>query len=139
MNTKSLKSLALMMTLGLLFTASNVIADDQYILEDCDGYVTSLPNVNRETLSHSIDDHRSELRNRQSSLQVKVSNQAFSKLDAAITIVMPGGLLYAAYKTQRHLALKTSLNQVNQDIDQLSADLLNLATLDNKMVVASID
>lgn len=135
----SLKIFVLALISGLLLNSSNAMAENRYVLEDCDGFVTSLPNLDRESLSHNIDNHRTELRNQQSNLQVRVAEGSFSKLDAAITIVMPGGLLYAAYKTERQHALKTNLAQVNQDIDQLSSDLLNLASLDNKLVLASLD
>ena len=59
--------------------------------------------------------------------QVLVQSVADKKLnsnDAIITVIMPGGLLYAGYKKVRYEQAKNELARVSADIEEFSGDIL---------------
>ncbi|MGD2055551.1 MAG: hypothetical protein PVJ15_02000, partial [Gammaproteobacteria bacterium] len=48
--------------------------------------------------------------------------------DALITVIMPGGLLYAGYKQARYEQAKNELARVSADIEEYSSDILAMQT-----------
>ncbi len=137
MKSPAVKSLVMSLFVTCCFAATNGIADDRFIKQDTDGFCTSFRVVENGTLTKRIRAGRSTLQQRQATLAQRVSKQKFSGLDALITIVMPGGLLYAAIKRSNQLVKRQELTQLTQDINQLTGDLLTLESASGKLQIAT--
>jgi len=57
-----------------------------------------------------------------------VEKSRFKTRDALITLIMPGGLIWAASRHQQHLQAQQRLAEVNGQIDELETDLDMLET-----------
>ena len=124
MKRHHLKSLlTLLATCLLVFTSNGFAGEDRAMLTDRDGFCASLPQGNRETLTLRIQHNRNQLVWQQSNLSKRVESLKFGKLDTLITLVMPGGLLYAAIRKGTERKEKGQLEQLTQELASLNVDL----------------
>jgi hypothetical protein len=119
-------------------TVTNSFAEERFIVTDAEGYSTSLRMVDVKTLTQRIRTSRSTLQGQRDALAKQVAKQRFSSLDTLITIVMPGGLLYAAIKRGSQLEKRQDLAQLTQDINQLSGDLQSFEIAYGDLQIASL-
>lgn len=87
------------------------------------GLVISLPAVSPYELMEQLAKTQSELEAQKSDLTRIAQESKFTIEDGIITAVMPGGLVYAAYVSQRHLRAVTRLASVSRQLIELSEDL----------------
>ena len=113
-------------------------ADQRFITQDSEGFCTTLPYLEKEAIARHIQESRLRMNERKLELEKRVKNQRFSVLDVAITLVMPGGLLYAAVKRGSQLKERKTLSLVTQDIKQLSGDLLTFQSADSNLRIAAV-
>ena len=97
-----------------------------------------LPDVDRETLIDAIETLRGELLQHKRELVEHVADSKPDGGDALITVIMPGGLLYAGYKKARYEQAKDELARISADIEELSDDLLAMQALSAPVVVAQL-
>jgi len=83
-----------------------------------------LPYVDRDALVENVRQLRSRLIQRKQELIKLVADKQMDGGDALITLIMPGGLLYAGYKQARYENAKTELDRISEDIEEYSDDLL---------------
>lgn len=125
-------------TLLLWGLAPLVQADEpaRVIQQDSDGFCVTLRNVSEVTLTRHIQELQQDLKNQVVVLKEEVQRKSFKALDTLITVIMPGGLVYAklrldSYKKSQHAMSLASeeLAQVSQDLDafQSSKEVLVLA------------
>ncbi len=67
---------------------------------------------------------RAHLQERADSLSRYVDENGLGAKDVIITVVMPGGLLYAAYRKAKLHEAQQELVAVNADVNELGRDLL---------------
>ena len=89
-----------------------------------DHFIIHLPDVDREALVEQVGALRSRLIQRKQVLVQSVADKKLNSNDAIITVIMPGGLLYASYKKIRYEQAKNELARVNADIEEFSDDIL---------------
>jgi len=106
------------------------------LLSDTGQFTIQLPAVEHAVLVEQIEILRSQLIEDKQELVQSVADNKMDGGDAVITVIMPGGLLYAAYKKARHEQAKNALVSVSADIEELSADLLSLQSSASPTVVA---
>lgn len=111
-------------------TLSPVSGTDQFTIQ--------LPVVDHEALIEQVETLRSQLIDHKQALVQMVADKKLDGRDAVITAIMPGGLLYAGYKKARYEQAKIELASVSTDIQELSADLLNLQSRSAPTVVARV-
>ena len=99
-------------------------------------FIIQLPDVDREALAEQVRLLRSQLIERKQALVLSVADKQLDGGDALITIIMPGGLLYAGYKKARYEHAKHELDRVNADIEEFSGDLLAVQSRSAPVVVA---
>ena len=75
--------------------------------------VVQFPDVDREVLMDQLRALRSQLIQRKQALLQRVADKKLDRTDAIITIIMPGGLLYAGYKKVRYEQAKEELARVS--------------------------
>lgn len=117
------------------FTTGSVLADqagdhgtiqEQLIWVEAvegNGFITQVPAIDSHLLAERIEQLRSELIQHQQQLTQAVEKTRLDTGDAVITVIMPGGLLYAGYRKREHTLAKNRLASVTDDIDELTRDL----------------
>ena len=127
-------SIALFCTAFLLQTAqaeqSTITTPDQLAIE--------LPDVDREALVDQLRTLRSRLIQRKQTLVQEVADKKMDSGDAVITVIMPGGLIYAGYKKARYEQAKNELDRVTLEIEEFSKDLLAMQSTSIPVVVAQL-
>jgi hypothetical protein len=87
-----------------------------------------LPQIDHQTLVEQVRILRSGLIQRKQELLQMVADKKLDRGDALITVIMPGGLLYAGYKQARYEQAKNELARVSADIEEYSSDILAMQT-----------
>ena len=93
-----------------------------------DQFVIQLPGVDREALIERVRTLRSELIQRKQALVKVIADKKMDSSDTVIASIMPGGLIYAAYKKTSYEQSRNELAGINADIEECSDDLLAMQT-----------
>lgn len=99
---------------------------NRQLTTDQDGFTTSLQEVERPQLLMRLKLLQQTLWDKQIELQRLLKKRSFKIADAIITLVAPGGLLYAINKQRNYVQTKTNLSLLNRDLVQLQDDLIAL-------------
>jgi hypothetical protein len=91
------------------------------------GFITRLQTVDTATLTEQVQVLRSQLIARKQQLVEEVDEKRLDSGDALLTIIMPGGLLYAGYRKAALERARNDLAEVSEDITEYSRDLSALA------------
>ena len=97
------------------------------LLNTPDQLAIHLPEIDHEALAEQVRTLRSQLIQHKQDLVQIVADKKLDGGDVIFTVIMPGGLLYAGYKTARYENAKSKLARVNADIEEFSNDLLALS------------
>ena len=100
-------------------------------------FIIQLPDIDREALVEQVGALRSQLIQRKQALVQSVGDKKLNGNDAFITVIMPGGLLYAGYKKIRYEQAKNELARVSADIEEFSGDLLAIQSRSAPVVVVA--
>ncbi len=95
-----------------------------------------LPYVDRDALVEDVRLLRSRLIQRKQELTQLVADKQMDGGDALITVIMPGGLLYASYKKARYESAKNELDRISEDIEEYSDDLLAMQSAPTPLAMA---
>ena len=85
-----------------------------------------LPDVDRRALLERVTTLRSQLIQRKQALLQIIADNTLDSGDTILTVILPGGLLYAGYKKASSAQAKNELASINADIEEFSADLMTL-------------
>lgn len=129
-------SIAIFCTASVLQTAHAEQAP--VLLNTPDQLVIHLPEIDHEALAEQVGILRSQLIQHKQKLVQIVADKKLDGGDTIITVIMPGGLLYAGYKTARYEQAKIKLARVNADIEEFSSDLLALQSRSVPVAVAQL-
>jgi len=91
---------------------------------DPSGFILSVPSVEPLVLLTEMEALRAELEGGQLAWHHEVERREFGPLDAIITIVLPGGLVYAAGRLSWHRQAATTLAEVSDEHARLTDELL---------------
>ena len=89
-----------------------------------DQFVIQLPGVDRDALIEQVRTLRSQLIQRKQALVKVIADKKMDSSDTVIASIMPGGLIYAAYKKTSYEQSRNELAGINADIEECSDDLL---------------
>jgi hypothetical protein len=87
------------------------------------GFVGHMPAVDPQQLAENIETLHDDLVQNQQHLALKVEETRLNAGDAVITVIMPGGLLYAGYRKREHTRAVDDLAAVSGVIEELKGDL----------------
>lgn len=127
-------SIAIFLTAFMLQTAHA----EQALLPAMDQLTIQLPDVDRTALIEKIRTLRSQLIQRKQELVQSVADKKMDGGDAFITVIMPGGLLYAGYKKARYEQAQNELAGISADIEEFSGDLLAMQSGSAPVIVARL-
>ncbi len=106
-------------------------------LRNAHGLVTNLPASSREELSHRLVEFRANLRRRKVELDLAEEDGRFDVKDAVITAVLPGGLLYAAFRAQQHQQIQGRQLQMAEQMQDLQQDLIAFGVMPSESLMAA--
>lgn len=101
-----------------------------------DGFILCLPAVNLTNLMGKTQKLKDTLEARRDTLDEKAGNGKLSGNDLLITAIMPGGLLYAAYRQGSMTQAKSDLEEVENTLEEVNGNLAALQTLASEALVA---
>jgi hypothetical protein len=82
--------------------------------------------------------YRTFLTRREAEIAKYLDENQLDAKDTLITIIMPGGLLYAAIRTGNLEQAKAELAEVTEDMEELSSDLLAMQAVAGELTVAQL-
>ena len=100
------------------------------------GFITQLQVVDTDTLVEQVQMLRSKLIVRKQQLVQEVDEKQLDTGDALLTVLMPGGLLYAGYKKAVYERARNDLSELSEDITEYSHDLTALTGQTTSVTVA---
>ena len=110
-----------------------------FYLVQHNGLVANIPAHDApQTLQHVRSFH-SDLQTRQAQCAEDVEDTRFKTHDTLITIIMPGGLLYAVNKQQRHEKAKQAYLKVSRQLQDLQQDLAHFQAASSEAAFALLD
>jgi hypothetical protein len=89
-------------------------------------FILRLMAVDRAALTSRVQTRRLRLLERDADLRSQVQHNRFQHKDVVLAAVMPGGLLYAAYKQAKLKALQARQTAAEQELAELATDLQQL-------------
>ena len=99
---------------------------ERVYIDQGDGLIASLPNFEHADLLQRITSLRGKLKHHENLCSERVEAARFSTKDVLITIIMPGGLLYAASRKKELITAQTQLAQTTHRLHELEDDLYRL-------------
>ena len=102
------------------------------------GFYVALPAVDTDQLIERIRTHRASLTQREHEVNRYLEDHQLDAKDVLITIIMPGGLLYAAVRKGNLQQAQAELEQINAAMDELSRDLLAMQAVAGELTVAEL-
>ena len=99
-------------------------------------FIINLPYITTTEVLQHITDARSALNTRKVALSKAERKSSFNTKDGAISLILPGGFLYAAIIKLRHIDVKKQLNNVTEQLNDLNQDLFAFrsASLNNTLI-----
>ena len=113
-------------------------SDMLYLVQD-NGLVTNIPAPDAQLTLQHVRSFRSDLQTHQTRCAEDVDDTRFKVHDTLITIVMPGGLLYAVSKQHRHEQAKQAYAEVSQRLEDLQKDLSHFQASSSETAFALLD
>ncbi len=87
------------------------------------GLVSLLPTITPHELLRQVQTLRSTKIARLFELKKTLEANQFGVTDALITVIMPGGLAYAAYRNMEHKQVESQFMNITTEVNQLNRDL----------------
>jgi hypothetical protein len=88
------------------------------------GFYTPLPMVNRTQLIALLRNYQEALAEREEEISRYLGESRMDAKDVLITVIMPGGLVYAAIRKANIEEAREQLSEITDDMTELSQDLL---------------
>ena len=102
------------------------------------GLVDQLPSLTPHELLDQVQELHSNLLVLEAELEKKVVGAKFKAKDMVITIIVPGGLAYAAHKKLQQKRVEKELKSVTSEITALNKDLVMLQSTIGEHTVAML-
>jgi len=102
------------------------------------GFYIDLPAVNSKQLIGLVRAYRASLTHREQEIMRYLEDNRLDAKDLLITVILPGGLLYAAVRKGNLEQAKVELAEMTEDLDELSHDLLAMQAVAGELTVAQL-
>lgn len=106
---------------------------------DADGFVVEIPAIDPQLLADQLKELRAELLLRRAELVTAVKDLALDGTDAIISVLLPGGLIYAGYRKHEYEIARHDLVEVNAEIDELARDLSNFNSMLGAVALRTVE
>jgi hypothetical protein len=122
-----------------LLQGAQAAENDRFLMSDSEGFVTSLPNVSEVSVTQNLLELQQGLKSEIGLLKEEVERKSFKAIDTLVTVVMPGGLIYAKLRLDSHKRSERKLLHVTDRLDQISAELTAFQTDNGELIIAIAD
>jgi len=140
MNSRIRKPLiATALLLSCMTTAAQADEPQRLIQQDSDGFCVSLRNVSEITLTQHLLELQQDLENQVGLLKDEVQRKSFKAIDTLITVVMPGGLVYAKLRFDSYKRSKNAMTLASEELAQISQDLNTFQSPNGVLVLATAE
>ncbi len=106
---------------------------------DEQGFVVEFPAIDPQLLSQQIRDLRAALLSQRAELVTTVEDLEMGTAETLLSILLPGGLIYAGYRTHEYEAAKEDLAEIDTEIHELSRDLANFESRLSDVAVGAVE
>ena len=122
-----------------LLNCAQAADNDRFLMQDSEGFTTSLPNASTITVTQHLMELQQDLATELTLLKDEVARKSFKTLDTLVTVIMPGGLLYAKLRIDSFKHSEKKMNQVSDELAQISGELMAFQTDNDKLLVATME
>jgi hypothetical protein len=102
------------------------------------GFYIDLPAVNPTKLVGQIRTYRVSLMHREAQITQYLDEHRLDAKDAFITVIMPGGLLYALVRKGNLTRVRAQRDEISEEIEELGRDLLAMQAQAGDLTVAQL-
>lgn len=102
------------------------------------GFYVALPAVDTGRLIERISAQRVSLTQREQEIMQYLEDHQLGARDVLITLIMPGGLIYAAVRKGNLQQAQAELDQLNSALDELSRDLVAMQAVAGDLTMAQL-
>ncbi len=95
----------------------------RFIMQDASGLMVSLPRVDRSHIAALLKAQRERLQAQLDCLTRSQQSHRFGVGDAVITVILPGGLIYAAYRAHQIAEISSRLASVKDRLDAIAMEM----------------
>jgi hypothetical protein len=128
----------LSLTLGLLASGQANAAEIRWVQQQADdGLSVMLPNINIDKLIDDLALLKTELVKDERELAKQVEQKRIKTSDNVLSILMPGGLLYAAYKRHSYSQIVEQQNRLIDQVTEISSDLIDFSSTHRRVLVSN--
>ena len=113
--------------------------DDRFLMQDDEGFVTTLPNVSDVTVTQHLLELQQDLENELMLLKQEVQRKSFKAIDTLVTVIMPGGLLYAKLRLDAFKRSEVKLSRVSNELEHISGELIAFQADNGELILATIE
>ena len=113
-------------------------AVDPAATENEGGFYTALPAVNNKQLVGLLRNYQEALTQREQEITRYLDENRLDTADVLITVIMPGGLIYAAVRKANLEEARAELAEITDDMDELSRDLLAMQAGTGELTLAQL-
>ncbi|UCC55661.1 MAG: hypothetical protein JSU75_09945, partial [Gammaproteobacteria bacterium] len=89
------------------------------------GFVIEFPAIDPQLLTRQLRDLRAALLLQRADLVTAVEDLEMGTAETILSVLLPGGLIYAGYRKHEYEAAKDDLAEIDTEIHELSRDLVN--------------
>lgn len=137
MTTRNLNPLFILaLLLCSVFQCAQAEEPERYLTQDSEGFTTSVRNVSDSTVTLHLLEAQQDLKSRLAVLEQQVKRKSFKAIDTLITVVMPGGLLYAKLRFDSLKRSQQAAANVSSELELISGELVTFQTENGELVVA---
>jgi hypothetical protein len=113
--------------------------NDRFQMQDSEGFVTSLPNVSDVTVTQHLLELQQDLETELTLLKQEVQRKSFKAIDTLVTVVMPGGLLYAKLRMDSFKRSEHKFNRVSDELALISGELVAFQADNGELIIATAE
>jgi hypothetical protein len=106
---------------------------------DQQGFVVEFPAIDHQLLTEQLRDLRAALLLRRAALVTAVEDLEMGGVETILSVLLPGGLIYASYRTHEYEAAKHDLAEVDAEINELARDLSNFESELGDVAVRAVE
>ncbi len=122
-----------------LLQVAQAVAEDRFLIQDSEGFTTSLPNVSAITVTQHLQELQQDLETELTQLKGEVQRKSFKAIDTLVTVFMPGGLLYAKLRHDSYKHSERKMNRVSEELGLISGELIAFQTDNGELLIATAD
>lgn len=102
------------------------------------GFTVNVPGINNDALVDEIAALKIALRHDKKLLSLQAEQKRFKSKDTVLAALLPGGLIYAAYKKNAHARAVQDYELTSSQLKEITTELIALSTIDGPIQVAQV-